>query len=108
MNSHAASTSLPLTSALRLCQQEMAAAGTERTDDDTAAAVHMSTDAELQATKDMLTELKGAYAVSLLLQLKHYIRTVYRLDSERIANFSPFGVDAAANALQMCTVGLFL
>ena len=39
----------------------------------------------------MLVELKAAYAVTLLLQLKLYIKTIYRLDSDRIANFSPSG-----------------
>lgn len=47
--------------------------------------------ARVQATKDMLVELKAAYSVSILLQLKLYIRTAYRLDGERIAQFSPFG-----------------
>eukprot|EP00951_Prasinocladus_malaysianus_P011190 scaffold82573_cov41-Prasinocladus_malaysianus.AAC.1 len=44
-----------------------------------------------QATKGMAGELKAAYAVSLLLQLKQYTKAAYKLDDERIANFSPFG-----------------
>ena len=36
-------------------------------------------------------EIKAAYATSILLQLKEFLRIAYRLDSERIANFSPYG-----------------
>jgi hypothetical protein len=55
-------------------------------------AMQIDRDAELQATQGMVVELKAAYAVSLLLELKQYIKAAYKLDNERIANFSPYGV----------------
>jgi len=68
-------------------------------------AVTVDMEAELQATKDMLIELKAAYAVTLLLQLKHYIKTVYRLDSDRIANFSPSGEKRKNEERVACSKG---
>jgi len=46
---------------------------------------------EAQAARDMAPDVRAAYAISLLLQLKQHIKASYRLDSERIANFTPFG-----------------